>query len=397
MQDMRNTFTIWNLFLAIARHRVFVVGFVVLATVVALVIALILPKWYRAEASILPSTTDQTLGITGNYMQYSLSSTGFELPLMATPSDVYATMLKSSTIGRRVIEDQKLLDYFKIDSWQKCLRYLNDKMDVKVTHEGIVEVYFADKDPQRAADIANSYIHQLDILNREVKAAKARADKEFIQNRLETTRLRLDSARTKLLEFQSKNKTVDIDKQMEVAIATATDLRSRLAQAEIELDLKRRSFSENHNAVQELRREVTELRNKLNMLETGTSDSSFMGLSLAEFPGLSIRLAELRAEVQLHEKVYSLLTSLFEEARIKEQRDTPTIAVLEKAFPPEFKYRPKRAYIVAGTFIGSLVLALLVVLGADYIENLRARSPGDYALMQQAREALHSRQHKARN
>jgi hypothetical protein len=47
--------------------------------------------------------------------------------------------------------------------------------------------------------------------------------------------------------------------------------------------------------------------------------------------------------------------------------------------------------------LGALALALLVVLGADYVENLRARSPDDYALMQQAREALQSRRHRARN
>jgi uncharacterized protein involved in exopolysaccharide biosynthesis len=76
---------------------------------------------------------------------------------------------------------------------------------------------------------------------------------------------------------------------------------------------------------------------------------------------------------------------MYEEARIKEQKDTPTISILETAYPPELKYSPKRTLIVVITFAASLILAIFLALFADYLENLRRTSPADFELLDQAR------------
>ena len=109
---------------------------------------------------------------------------------------------------------------------------------------------------------------------------------------------------------------------------------------------------------------------------------------MSDIPGLSLRFAELQAEVRLQENVYGLLTEMYEETRIKEQKDTPTIAVLETAYPPEIKYRPQRMLIVVTTFVASLLLAIFIALFADYLENLRRTSPTDFDLLNQARDRL---------
>ena len=81
-----------------------------------------------------------------------------------------------------------------------------------------------------------------------------------------------------------------------------------------------------------------------------------------------------------------MLTELYEEARIKEQKDTPTISVLETAYPPEIKYKPNRSIIVLATFFASFILAVFISLFADYLENLRRTSPSDFELIDQARK-----------
>jgi len=391
MEDTQRSFNLWSMLLVLARRKLFITGFVLLCTVGAIVVALVMPKWYRAKTSILPSQYDQLTGLSGNFVQYALSSAGFELPIMATPSDVYATMLKSETIRRAIIDDLNLHEYFHIGSTHELLLYLADKTVIKVTGEGVVELYYEDKNPETAAKVANAYISRLDALNREVRSGKAKSDREFIYTRLCATKALLDSAQARLLTFQSDNSAVDLDRQRDLAINAAADIKGRLALARVTLDVKQHSYSGDHPEIRRLRLEISEMEKQLGVLEKGEGERTYFNMPLAEIPALSIRYADLRTEVELQSKVYGLLTEMYEEARIKEQKDTPTISVLETAYPPEIKYKPKPTMIILATFFASLALAIATALFADYLENLRRTSPADFELIDQVRKKLTGR------
>jgi len=391
IEDNNRNFNLWKMLLVLARRKFFIMSFVLTCTLVAVVVALVLPKWYRAKTSILPSQQDQNIGLSGNFAQFAMSSAGFELPMMATPSDVYATMLKSETVGRAVIDELGLLDYYHEKSMQRCLLYLKDKTKVSVTGEGVIELYFQDKNPEMAAKVANSYIQHLDEVNREVRSGKARSDREFIYGRLQTTKADLDSAQARLLSFQNENEAVDLEKQRDLILEAASGIKTQLALTKVALDVKKKAYSADHPEVIRLETEIRELERQLATLENGDGDASYLNLPLSSIPRLSAEYAELKAEANLQEKVYMMLTELYEEARIKEQKDTPTISVLEKAYPPEIKYKPKRSLIVVLAFFGALALAVFISLFADYLENLRRISPSDFELMDQARKKFTGR------
>lgn len=388
MEDSRDSFNLWKMLLVLAKRKVFIAAFVAVCTVGAIAVAFLLPKWYRAKTSILPSQYDQHMGISGNFAEFTMSSAGFELPIMATPSDVYATMLKSETVRRAVIDELGLRDHYGVKSMHKMLIRLRDKTDIKVTGEGVVQLYYQDKDPDMAARIANAYIRHLDELNREVRSGKAKSDRLFIHSRLEATKVNLDNAQAALLDFQRKNSTINLDKQRDLALDAAAKIKTQLGLTRVSLDVKSQSYSPDHPEVKRLKLEVAELERQLASLETGQGRSSYLNLPLANIPALSVQYADLQSEVATQEKICDLLTGMYEEARIKEQKDTPTISVLETAYPPEVKYRPMRGLIVISTFLASICLSVLIALFADYLENLRRISPSDFDLMDQVRKRL---------
>ncbi|MEE9442249.1 MAG: Wzz/FepE/Etk N-terminal domain-containing protein [candidate division Zixibacteria bacterium] len=383
-----SNFNLWKMLVVLACRKKFIISLVLVCTIGAVIIALLLPKWYRAKTSILPSQHDQMVSMSGSFAQYTISSAGFDLPIMATPSDVYATMLKSTTIARAVIEVFDLQNHYQLGSFQECHSYLKDKSSISVSPEGIVELYYEDKDPEMAAKIANQFVKELDDLNRSVKAAKARSDREFIYHRLDSTKTMLDSARAKLLAFQKENKAVDLASQKELAISAASELKSQLALTRVSIDVQKKMYSANHPSIKNLENRAQEYEKQLRKIELGDGSKSYLDLPLEDIPRLSIKLAEFSSAVEVQEKVYLLLTELYEDARIKEQKDTPTISVLEEAYPPELKYKPKRSIIVAVTFCTSLMLAVFLSLFADYLENLRRLSPTDYELLNQARKEI---------
>ena len=88
-------------------------------------------------------------------------------------------------------------------------------------------------------------------------------------------------------------------------------------------------------------------------------------------PELGMELVRLTREVKIQETVYGLLTAQFEQAKINEARDMPTVQLLDKAIPAERKARPKTVLnmAIAGTL--SLFVGILLAFFLEYLERIR--------------------------
>jgi uncharacterized protein involved in exopolysaccharide biosynthesis len=75
---------------------------------------------------------------------------------------------------------------------------------------------------------------------------------------------------------------------------------------------------------------------------------------------MGLELARLVRDVSALEQVFSILTAQYEDARITEARDVVSVDILDRAIPPERKSRPRRATMVAATFL------LTLAIGAGY-------------------------------
>jgi len=102
----------------------------------------------------------------------------------------------------------------KIDSPEERLymayKVLLKSMKIAIDHTSMSLTLFVDThDPQLAADIANIMIEELDKLNQEIRTAKAKSNKNFIEERLEETKKRLRSAEEIFKVFREKNRRVE--------------------------------------------------------------------------------------------------------------------------------------------------------------------------------------------
>lgn len=372
-------FNLWRLLEIIALRLRFIVVFVLAVTILSAITAFLLPKYYRARVLLLPPKDEQLkLGQGAGIQDFVSITSGLALPVRATPTDIYARILKSRSIADRVIEGNKLKEHYDLESVVEVLNRLEERSDFRVTDEGLLEISFSDRNPQMAADVANSYAAELDRLNREVTSTRARITREFIGNRLMEVARELDSARTALRQFQSRHKAIDLGQQTQLAIQSAVNLKVALAENEMELNLKEQSLSASHPEVITLKRRVEQIRDQISSLEFGSKDSSFLNLPVSEVPLLKVRLAELTSRVQVSEALFQILTEQYEQAKIQEKMDTPTISVLDAAYPPELPYSPQKKMIVAVAAALALILAIFFALMLDYFDNLRKKAPADY-------------------
>src|SRR4030065_2769580 len=97
--------------LVLVKYRKFIIlNFVTICVVVA-GISLLFPNWYTAKTTILPPEKQGlSLGLSSSLLS-GLSSLGggMALPLMATPSDVYASIADSRSVAEEVIQAEELM------------------------------------------------------------------------------------------------------------------------------------------------------------------------------------------------------------------------------------------------------------------------------------------------
>lgn len=324
-------------------QRIQVMTAVLVAFALALGIAFLLPKWYKATAVILPP---EDTDIFSNMSLAQRALTKFPafgvLGDYFTPADVFKAILKSRRVQDKVVNRFDLQKVYKLKSREKTLKELKNNTDVKLAPEGTIAVAVEDRDPKRAAAMAMAFLEELDRFNIENRNTGAGRTRRFLENRVAETDSMLRLSEEALKLYQEAKHTV-VPTSMDAGdVKTAAELMGRKIALEVRLEVLRTYLREDSDELRTIRTELDQLKVKIRTL-----------------PQLQSELSRLIRDQKMHEQVFVLLTAELEQARIRETMDTPTVQILDVAVPPERHSRPKRLTIaiVAAvlTFVGSTV------------------------------------------
>lgn len=375
-----------NIFLfleLLARRRAFILTFVTVVTLLAVVISFLLPKWYTATALILPSHGDaMPIGKYTQLSQISSLTSGLELPALVTPADVHARVLKSRTITDRIIDKFDLMTRYGASQSDEAYEALMEHSELNATEEGLLQIEVEDRDPRMAADIANAFVSELNIVAREFVSGRAKQKRLFIEDRLQSVKAELDSARLALQTFQLENRTVDLDEQTKLAISQAVALKVELAQIDVRIAMDERILGSDNQELLDAKQRRRIIQKQLSTLEHGGVDTSFFAMPLASVPTLKGRYENLLSKVTVSETLYEVLLEQYEQAKIEEGGSTPSVTVIDSARVPEMKSRPQRTVIVAVSFVGALIVGLLLAAVFNYLERMSKRDDADYQRIQ---------------
>jgi uncharacterized protein involved in exopolysaccharide biosynthesis len=366
----------------VAYRRFIFLNLVGVCLIVAL-LSFLLPSWYRATTTILPPGGEAALGLGAATSLLGAApgfAASFSLPFMATPSDIVAAILKSRAVGEAVIKKEDLMEAYDTESMENALRELFSRVQIAVTPEGLISLSYEDRDRVRAAEVANRFMEQSDRIGRETSASQAKSARIFIEQRLAQTQEELTRAEEDLRRFQEENKTILLDDQMRASIEKAAELKAQMVSSQIELNVLSKTMSPTHPGIRSLRSKIDETRKQLEILERGKDEEdpegkTVLDVPFSEVPSLSLKLARLIREVKIQEGVFELLTQQYEQYKIQETKDTPTLQVLDRAVPPERRARPRRALLVGLSGVLSLFASMVFVFGLEYFKALRQRNP----------------------
>jgi tyrosine-protein kinase Etk/Wzc len=365
-EDEINLAVYWK---ALVKRRRLVAYIVGSAFVMSCIVSLILPKEYEATASILPSQQDNMLDLGSKAENMGLP-TSLLSGMMDYPNDVWVGILKSQTITDAIIARFNLRALYKTKNIEGVRKQLLNKVDIsKDKKDNILTITVVDKDPERAAEMANAFVEELDKVNKDVTMTSGKRTRIFMEQRLKGAKADLDAAERAIEEFQRKNRAVDPDTQAKVIIESFGEVKGRLMAKQVELQTLLSYAQPTNPQVEILRTEVRELEQRLRELENkkssryGAKNSQDIFVPTGMMPALAMEYTRLMREKAVQESLYKVLVQQYEMAKIQEVKDSPTLQVLDYAKVPETKVKPNRKLIVASsTFFGFFVSCLWVFI-----------------------------------
>jgi tyrosine-protein kinase Etk/Wzc len=350
--------------LAVLRKRKrIVLGMTACAAVLSVVISLLLPKIYSAETRILPPQQGGS-GIAGQLLTQLGPLAG--LAGLATgvksPNELYIGMLTSRTVLDRILDRFDLMqlydEEFREDARKKLLKNVDASSDRR---SGIISVAVEDRDPTRAAEMANAFVEELRVLLSGLAVTEAAQRRLFFEEQLKGARDELGKAEDDIRGFMEKTGALQIDSQARAVIEGIANLRAQIAAREVQLKVLQ-SFATSRNPdLQRVQEEIRGLKEELAKLE-GREGKGFDPLMpTGRMPAVGTEYFRKFREVKYYETLFEVLAKQYELARIDEARDSALIQVIDAAVPPERKARPKRTVIVLLSTAAALVLSIILV------------------------------------
>jgi len=330
------------------------------------IVSFLLPKWYKATCSIMPPKEQSIFGQLGSVgsLLKELSPTqkmgGFGQNLGVYN---YLAILKSRTAMEGVIRKFDLIKVYDVSdsSMENTMKELKENVAFEIQDEDYITVDVYDKDPLRAAAMANYYVEVLNTISIQLGTQEARNNREFIAKRVDKSKEDLRNAEEILRKYQERSGLMIAPEQSSSGVSAIAELYGMKAKKEVELAILERSATKNNDLLQQLQIELSEL-----------------GKKLGTFPEAGLESFRLYRNVAIQQKIVEYLIPLYEQAKINEQKDVPVLLVLDKAIPPEKKDKPKRSLIVLLVALVTAVFSIAAVFLIEGWNKFKISNPGQY-------------------
>jgi uncharacterized protein involved in exopolysaccharide biosynthesis len=368
----RNKADLIELLLALARGKKAILKVTITAALLATIVSFLLPKTYTATSTILPpqqkqSALNSMLGQIGAIAGLSGGDLG-----LRNPDDVFVAMLTSRTIEDNLINRFDLRKAYRVKRYQDAEKKLKQNSEVIATKEGLISISVTDRDPKRAAEIANAYVQQLYNVNQNLAITEASQRRLFYEQQIKAEQRQLSSAELALTQVQEKSGLLQPEAQARAIIGGIADLRAQVATHEVQLRTMRSYATENNPELQRAETELAGMRSELAKLEhsNAAAGNGNLAIPARQMPEAELEYLRRSREVKYHEALYEFLGKQLEAARIDEGQNAILVQVVDTAVAPESKSGPKRLLIVLVSTTAVFLVACLAVL---LIEALRRK------------------------
>jgi uncharacterized protein involved in exopolysaccharide biosynthesis len=339
-----------DLAMPLVRHwKLWILGSLCIG-LVALGIAFTLTPVYTARTSFLPPQQQQS-GIASALTSLSgLAGLAGVAAGIKSPADQYVALMQSVTAEDRLVDQFDLMKVYEAKYRFEARRSLEQKTRIAIgKKDGLISVEVDDESPQRAAAMANAYVEELRRLTSVLAVSEAQQRRLFFDKELKDARDQLNKAQQAL---QASGFNVGALRAEPRAAADGyARLKAEITAAEVRVQVLRRTLADSAPEVQRQLAELGALREQLARLERA-ADADVGPDYLTKY-----------REFKYRETLFELFARQYEIARVDESREGALVQVVDAAAVPEYKSKPKRAFIaIVATVLSLLTIGMFILV-----------------------------------
>lgn len=353
----------------LVRHKRFVIRFVSGAALLSIVVALLLPVRYEATTVLLPPTQNTSmasamLGQIGNISGLGgLASLAGGLGIKSQ-ADMYVAFLKSRTVEDAMVQRFGLMKEYRQKRISDTRKYFENQTSVVAgAKDGLITIRVEDRDPKRAAEMANGWVDEFRKLSESLAITEAARRRLFFERQLQPAKENLATAEEAMRKTQQATGVLQIDAQAKALIESVAILRGQVAAKEVQIEGMRSFAAENNPDLILAKQELGALQKQLEQLAGSQRDTGTdIVLSKGRVTQSGMEYLRRYRDLKYNETLYELLVRGLEVAKLDEAKEGEIVQVVDVAVPPDKKSSPHRTIIVIVSTMLAFFLAIFWIV-----------------------------------
>jgi tyrosine-protein kinase Etk/Wzc len=371
---IKNNLTIVDFIKAFLRYKkIIIIVSLIIGIILSILMFFVFPPIFKSTGVV--KITSKSSGLNSMISSGSIPGLGDVGDLAGSSSSSKELALYESILNSRRCLEETIIKFKLNDEWE--FKY----MEIAIKHfqteilsiskdktAGILTISVFDKDKNRSKDICDFLIFQLNKINTEMNAQNAKNNREFIEMRYNVIKNDLKIAEDSLKIYQEIH-GVAPDLQVKAAAQSEFALETELKSEEIKLELLNKILSPDQAELKIQQDKINAIKKQILKMKESNDNSLF--LNLKGSPEILMSYLRLVRNVEIQTKLLTYILPIFEQAKIEEKRDTPSVIVLDQPYIPEVKTKPKRIISILIGMILALFFTYFAILIYEYfIKNL---------------------------
>ncbi|HLX85571.1 MAG TPA: GNVR domain-containing protein [Terriglobales bacterium] len=341
----------------LAAQKRFLLRFFIGAALLSTIVVFLLPVRYEANIVMLPPQQNSSVGSALIGQMGNGGSLGALAPLaslaggtlgLKNPADMYVSLLTSRTIEDALVQRFQLMAEYREKRVSDARKELESRTTaVAGTKDGLIRITVEDRDPRRAADLANGYVEEFRKLSASLAITEAARRRLFFEGQLQQAKDNLSAAELAMKETEQSTGVLQIESQARSLIESAAVLRGQVVAKQVQVQSMRSFAAEDNPRLVLAKQELAALQAQLDKLAGSEQDAgSDIILSKGRVTGAGLEYVRRLRDLKYNETVFELLAKQFEIAKLDEAREGSIIQVVDAAVPPDKRSSPHRLLIV---------------------------------------------------
>jgi len=366
--------------IVIVQYRRLILKIAAYTIVIGVIVSLLLPIRYTATTSILPPQQTSSAGSALMAQLGSLSSVaslaGGSLGLK-NPNDLQVAMLKSRTVEDAMLDRFHLVELFDVKQRSDARTKLEKVVDIdNGAKDGLIRISVTDRNPQRAAEMANGYVEEFKRLSANLAVTEASQRRLFFEQQLTQAKDNLANAEEDLKKTGQKTGLIQLDSQTRATIELVAELRGEIAAKEVQINAMR-SFATGENPeLQMAEQQLAGLRSQAEKMGAASEGASNALIPKGGMQEAGVQYIRKLRDVKYFETIFDLFARQYEIAKVDEARQGATVQVVDRAIVPDRRSSPKRTLIVLGAAVLGLFFGVVWAFSREGLTRL-SKNPAE--------------------